>query len=146
MIFRCYGKNGWWSFFALNVTKEFINLGLKYIYYDVYCWNRPKKEDGTQEADFISCVAWKNTAENICKYFDKGSLIGIEGKLQTGSYEAQDGTKRYTIDVLVSRFDFLESKGSKRPEAQEPDYVSQKEEDPFSEFGEQVTIDDNFLD
>ena len=108
--------------------------------------NRPKKEDGTQEADFISCVAWKNTAENICKYFDKGSLIGIEGKLQTGSYEAQDGTKRYTIDVLVSRFDFLESKGSKRPEAQEPDYVSQKEEDPFSEFGEQVTIDDNFLD
>lgn len=107
--------------------------------------NRPKKEDGTQETDFISCVAWKTTAETICKYFNKGSLIGIEGKIQTGSYKRDDGSTAYTTDILINRIDFLESKKDSRPEPQEPDYVSQKE-DPFADLGEQVTIDDNFLD
>ena len=105
--------------------------------------NRPKKEDGTQDADFISCVAWKNTADTICKYLNKGSLIGLEGRIQTGSYDREDGTKVYTTDVLVSRIHFLESKGDKRPEPEEPAEV---EKDPFAELGTQVSIDDNFLD
>lgn len=105
--------------------------------------NRPKKEDGTQDADFISCVAWKNTADTICKYLNKGSLVGLEGRIQTGSYDREDGTKVYTTDVLVSRIHFLESKGEKRPEPEEPIEI---ERDPFADFGEQVTIDDNFLD
>lgn len=105
--------------------------------------NRPKKEDGTQDADFISCVAWKNTADTICKYLNKGSLVGLEGRIQTGSYDREDGTKVYTTDVLVSRIHFLESKGEKRPEPEEPTEI---ERDPFADFGEQVTIDDNFLD
>lgn len=105
--------------------------------------NRPKKEDGTQDADFISCVAWKNTADTICKYLNKGSLIGLEGRIQTGSYDREDGTKVYTTDVLVSRIHFLESKGDKRPEPEEPAEV---EKDPFAELGTQVSLDDNFLD
>lgn len=105
--------------------------------------NRPKKEDGTQDADFISCVAWKNTADTICKYLNKGSLIGLEGRIQTGSYDDKDGNKRYTTDVLVSRIHFLESKGDKRPEPEEPAEV---EKDPFAELGTQVSLDDNFLD
>ncbi len=104
--------------------------------------NRPKKEDGTQDADFISCVAWKNTADTICKYLNKGSLIGLEGRIQTGSYDREDGTKVYTTDVLVSRIHFLESKGDKRPEPEEPAEV---EKDPFADLGEQVDMDD-FLD
>ena len=104
--------------------------------------NRPKKEDGTQDADFISCVAWKNTADTICKYLNKGSLIGLEGRIQTGSYDDKDGNKRYTTDVLVSRIHFLESKGDKRPEPEEPAEV---EKDPFADLGEQVDMDD-FLD
>ena len=104
--------------------------------------NRPKKEDGTQDADFISCVAWKNTADTICKYLNKGSLIGLEGRIQTGSYDDKDGNKRYTTDVLVSRIHFLESKGDKRPEPEEPAVV---EKDPFADLGEQVDMDD-FLD
>lgn len=105
--------------------------------------NRPKKEDGTQDTDFISCVAWKNTADTICKYLNKGSLVGLEGRIQTGSYDREDGTKVYTTDVLVSRIHFLESKGEKRPE---PEELTEIERDPFADFGEQVTIDDNFLD
>lgn len=104
--------------------------------------NRPKKEDGTQDADFISCVAWKNTADTICKYLNKGSLIGLEGRIQTGSYDREDGTKVYTTDVLVSKIHFLESKGDKRPEPEEPAEV---EKDPFADLGEQVDMDD-FLD
>lgn len=105
--------------------------------------NRPKKENGTQDTDFISCVAWKNTADTICKYLNKGSLVGLEGRIQTGSYDREDGTKVYTTDMLVSRIHFLESKGEKRPEPEEPTEI---ERDPFADFGEQVTIDDNFLD
>ena len=110
--------------------------------------NRPKKEDGTQEADFISCVAWKKTAELICQYFNKGSLIGLDGSIQTGSYDKEDGTKVYTTDVLVYRVYFSEKKGDSRPEPQEPNEFkeSKEENDPFADFGEAVELDDTFLD
>lgn len=110
--------------------------------------NRQKKEDGTQEADFISCVAWKKTAELICQYFNKGNLIGLDGSIQTGSYDKEDGTKVYTTDVLVYKVHFLEKKGDSRPEPQEPSELkeSKKENDPFAEFGESVELDDTFLD
>lgn len=69
---------------------------------------------GTREADFINCIVWRNQAENISKYLHKGSLIGVEGRLQTGSYEANDGTKRYTTDVICDSVQFLEPKNSER--------------------------------
>lgn len=61
-------------------------------------------------ADFISCVAFKKTAELIEQYITKGTRIGVEGRINTGSYTKQDGTKVYTTDVLVDRIEFLESK------------------------------------
>ena len=66
--------------------------------------NRQFKKD---EADFINCVAWKKTAETIAQYFTKGRPIAIVGHIQTGSYDAQDGTKRYTTDVAVESFEFV---------------------------------------
>lgn len=113
--------------------------------------NRPKKEDGTQEADFISCVAWNKTAELICQYFNKGGQIGVEGKIQTGSYDKENGDKVYTTDVLIYKIHFLDKKGDNRPEPQEPADLKQTEEltqseDPFADFGETVQLDDNFLD
>ena len=106
--------------------------------------NRPKKEDGTQETDFINCRAWRKTAEVICKYFDKGNQIGIEGRIQTGSYEDKDGNKRYTTDVVVDNITFLDKKGTNNVEIQEAAPI--QESDPFADFGESVSIDDNFLD
>lgn len=71
-----------------------------------------KKEGVEQTADFISTVAFGKTAEFIEKYFHKGSRIVIEGRLQTGSYENQEGQKTYTTDVIVDQVEFGESKAS----------------------------------
>ena len=68
--------------------------------------NRKFKKD---EADFINCIAFGKTAEIITQYFSKGSQIGIVGRIQTGSYDAQDGTKRFTTDVIVESFSFVGS-------------------------------------
>lgn len=78
--------------------------------------NRQAK-DGVQTADFISCVAFKGTAEFIEKYFKKGMAIGLTGRIQTGSYE-KEGTKVYTTDVVAERVEFVEKKaeGSKNSE------------------------------
>lgn len=97
-----------------------------------------KKEDGEREADFINCVAWRKTAELICNYLDKGSQVAVEGGIRTGSYEKENGDKVYTTDVLVDTITFLNSKKSETKE--------EEQEDPFSDFGDTVSIDDNFLD
>lgn len=71
--------------------------------------NRRAKE-GEQQADFINCVAWKNTAEFITKYFRKGSSICITGRIQTRSWQDQSGAKRYATEVVVEEAGFVDSK------------------------------------
>ena len=61
-------------------------------------------------ADFIGCVAWEKTAEFVAKYLSKGRRVLVEGRIQTGSYEGQDGTKHYTTDVIADRVEFADSK------------------------------------
>ena len=63
-------------------------------------------------ADFISCIAFGRTAENIATYFKKGQRIAVSGHIQTGSYENQQGQRIYTTDVVVDSFDFVESNSS----------------------------------
>ena len=113
--------------------------------------------DGKREADFINVVAWRKQAETISKYFDKGNLIALEGRLQTGSYDDKDGNKRYTVDVALDNFEFVESKAAREQSSSNSstpydyqDGVSHNEvnveSDPFAEFGDSVSIDDNFLE
>lgn len=59
------------------------------------------------ETDFINCVSFGKTAETITQYFTKGRQIAVIGSIRTGSYDAQDGTKRYTTDVAVESFEFV---------------------------------------
>ena len=66
--------------------------------------------DGKNEADFIPCVAWKKSAENVSKYLNKGSLVGVDGRIQTRNYEANDGTRRYITEVIADNVRFLDSK------------------------------------
>lgn len=73
--------------------------------------DRPFKQDGQQEADFINCVAWGKTGEFAGNHLHKGTKIAIEGRIQTGSYE-KDGVKHYTTDVVVDRHEFCESRSS----------------------------------
>ena len=71
---------------------------------------RPHYKGKDSGADFISCVAWRKTAELISSYFHRGSLIGIDGRIQTRSYDNKEGTKVYVTEVVVDNVTFLESK------------------------------------
>jgi single-strand DNA-binding protein len=73
--------------------------------------NRKYKSDGGEnEADFIRCVAWRKSAENMARFVKKGSLLGIEGRIETGSYDDKEGIRRYTTDVITDSVQFLEPK------------------------------------
>jgi single-strand DNA-binding protein len=80
-----------------------------------------------KEADFISCVAFDKVAELMEKYLLKGAKIGIVGRIQTGSYDGNDGVKHYTTDVIVDDLEFLESKSAKPEEKTQ----GKKDEDGF---------------
>ena len=103
--------------------------------------NRRFSKDNEQTADFISCVAWKHTAEFICKYFRKGSMIAITGRLQTGSYTDNNGVKRYTTDVVVEEAYFTGYKQNSGTAANtvasqvNANYVSMPDEDVFRQAG-----------
>lgn len=95
--------------------------------------NRPYKNGEEKQADFINIVAWGNLAENLNKYTSKGSLVGIEGRLQTRTYEATDGKKRTITEVLASNIQFLDTRKEKNEQN-----TNTKENDPFEEFGEKI--------
>mgnify|MGYP004620305883 CR=1 FL=1 len=72
--------------------------------------NRNYTKDGERQTDFINCVAWRNTAEFISKYFSKGQMIAIKGNLQQRNYTDKDGNKRTAYDVVVEQASFCGSK------------------------------------
>ena len=72
--------------------------------------NFANKQTGERQADFINIVAWRQTAEFICKYFRKGSMIAIEGSLQTRNYEDKNGNKRTAYEVVANNVSFTGSK------------------------------------
>ena len=74
--------------------------------------DRRYKQDGQPDADFPRVIAWGKTAEFIEKYFHKGMKIGIEGRIQTGSYQNQNGQTIYTTDVIADAVEFVESKNA----------------------------------
>lgn len=75
--------------------------------------NRPfTGQGGEKKADFINCIAWRKQAENLANFMRKGGLIGLTGRIETGSYEGQDGKRVYTTDVIADSIQFLESKNS----------------------------------
>lgn len=76
--------------------------------------NRPfKNEGGEQQADFVNCIAWRKQAENVANYLRKGSLAGVDGRIQTGSFEGQDGKRVYTTEVVAEITQFLEPRGNR---------------------------------
>ena len=85
--------------FTIAVSRPFVN-----------------QTSGEREADFIPVVLWRKQAENVKKYLTKGSLAGVEGRIQTRTYEGVDGQKRYVTEVLADNVYFLESKGSQEAE------------------------------
>lgn len=71
-----------------------------------------KDANGEKQADFINCVAWRQTANFISSYFHKGSKIAVTGSIQTRNYDDQDGKKVYVTEVVVDEAEFVESSGN----------------------------------
>lgn len=68
-------------------------------------------QQGEKEADFINCVIWRRPAENVANFLKKGSLAGVDGRIQTRSYEGQDGKRVYVTEVVADSVQFLEPRG-----------------------------------
>lgn len=78
-----------------------------------------KNENGDREADFINCVMWRQQAENLANWAKKGALIGITGRIQTRSYDNQQGQRVYVTEVVAEQFQLLESKGQQGNQTQQ---------------------------
>ncbi|EAG7323069.1 TPA_asm: single-stranded DNA-binding protein [Listeria monocytogenes] len=73
--------------------------------------NRPfTNQQGEREADFINCVVWRKPAENVANFLKKGSLAGVDGRVQTRNYEGNDGKRVYVTEIVAESVQFLESK------------------------------------
>lgn len=133
--------------------------------------NRPfSNQQGEREADFINCVAWRRQAENLANFMKKGSLIGVDGRIQTRRYEGQDGKMVYVTEVVADSVQFLEPRSSSQERGatagfepnqnqfhnqdpfggQSPDQSSSQSqgpstEDPFQNDGEPIDISDDDL-
>ena len=98
--------------------------GASVVSFTVACDRRIKTE-GQPTADFINCVAWNKVADLMAQYLHKGSLVGVEGRIQTRSYDDQTGKRVYVTEVVADSVQFLESKSASANNAQAgytPDY------------------------
>lgn len=101
----------------------------------------PKGEE--RKADFINIVTWRQTAEFVCKYFSKGSMIAIDGSIQTRSYEDKNGNKRTAFEVVANNVHFAGEKAKAEPAAQSfvpAASVPNIEQDDFTEISDNTDL------
>lgn len=101
-----------------------------------------KNENGDREADFINCVMWRQQAENLASWCKKGALIGVTGRIQTRSYDNQQGQRVYVTEVVAEQFQLLESKGQGNQGQQRQ---TQQQVPDFSRQGAPMDISDDDL-
>ena len=101
-----------------------------------------KNENGEREADFINCVMWRQQAENLANWAKKGALIGVTGRIQTRSYDNQQGQRVYVTEVVAEQFQLLESKGQGNQTQQRQ---AQQQAPDFSRQGAPMDISDDDL-
>lgn len=108
--------------------------------------NRPfANQLGEREVDFINIVVWRRQAENIKNYLTQGSQVAIEGRIQTRSYDGEDGKRRYVTEVIAESVQFLNSKKEgKDINVTTKQEVEETKTDVFADFGKQVEADLEF--
>ena len=132
--------------------------------------NRPfTNQQGNREADFINCVVWRRPAENLANYMKKGNLIGVDGRVQTRTFEGQDGKTVFVTEIVADSVQFLETKGSSSSQGEQNtsgfqqnrnqnqfqnqnqyqqnqnQSQNQNQDDPFKNNGEPIDISDDDL-
>lgn len=90
-----------------DVETETTNSGIEYARFNVAVQSEFRTVDGEKKADFFPCVAWRETAKNIAKYFKKGYPIGIIGSMNSRTYEKTDGTNQLIWELNVKTFSFV---------------------------------------
>lgn len=122
--------------FTLAVNRQFTNA------------------NGKHAADFINCVIWRKSAENLCNFTHKGSLIGIDGRLQTRSYDDNNGQRVFITEVVVDNFSLLEPKNENQANNQgsnnngysnNSNANAATEPDPFADGGDTIDISNDDL-
>jgi single-strand DNA-binding protein len=107
--------------------------------------NRPfTNQQGDREADFINVVVWRKAAENTAQYLKKGSLAGLDGRLQTRSYDNNEGKRTYVTEVMAESVQFLEPKNSNQGNRSNQQSNS-NDPDPFANAGQPVDVSDDDL-
>lgn len=105
-----------------------------------------KNENGEREADFINCVMWRQQAVNLANWAKKGALIGITGRIQTRSYDNQQGQRVYVTEVVAEQFQLLESRNSQGQQGNQGQRAQAQQQAPdFSRDGNTFDISDDML-
>src|SRR5690606_35354525 len=108
-----------------------------------------KNQAGEQEADFINVVVWRKPAENVANFLKKGSLAGVDGRIQTRNYEGQDGKKVYVTEVVSESVQFLEPRNSNNQQNNQTTSQSNtspnNDRDPFANDGQPIDLSDDDL-
>ena len=124
---------------------------LEVVRFSLACQNDFMTKEGTRDTEFVNCVAFGKTASTISRFCKKGQLVSATGRIKNNSYTAQDGSKRYTTDIVVEQFEFLGSKSgnsSDMPMGDMPNNdleTTDVSEDPYKDFGSEVNIDSDNL-
>lgn len=103
-----------------------------------------KNENGEREADFINCVIWRQQAENLANWAKKGAQIGVTGRIQTRSYDNQQGQRVYVTEVVAEQFQLLESRNS-QGQSQGQQRQAQQQTPDFSRNTNPLDISDDML-
>ena len=103
---------------------------------------RYKDNNGERQADFFNCVAWRQTAEFVTRYFHKGDPIAVEGSMQNRSYDPQDGSKRYVTELIVDNVEMCGSAQNKQQNGDQMQHTMQQAQQTFGGFS---VVDDDEL-
>lgn len=110
---------------------KYTKSGIAVCNFTLAC-NRPfKSQNGEQEADFIQVQTWRKQAENAANYLSKGSLCGVDGRIQTRNFEGQDGRRVYVTEVVADSVQFLEPKRQNNNQQNYQNH-NQPNDDPFA--------------
>lgn len=127
---------------AGRITKE---LELRYTTNNKAILNIPiAVNNGKDDTTFINITAFGQTAEMVNKYCNKGDLLGVQAIVKNHNWEDEKGNKHYDLSFIANKITFLQPK--KNDNQSTVNETAQNEVDPFAEFGEQISIEDNFLE
>ncbi len=102
-----------------------------------------KNKSGERETDFVSCVIWRKPAENLANFTGKGAMLGVEGRLQTRTYDKDQGQKVYVTEIVVDNFQLLETRAESEARRSQNQPIQDKKTD--SKNGNSLNVSDNDL-